>query len=125
MNFLMQFIHQQNALDIEAAVLQQGLEIERALLKKSISASGPTPAEVHQIPMSGGNTLRPPTSLEKSILLELFDTHRGFIPPFELLAHGFDIPDLIARGLIIKSECHLDGGCYLIGSELRKAVQYV
>ena len=147
MNFHIQFQHQQNTAAVEAATLKQGVEIERALFQSRqggavvaqqahnlpvdgstpspdpISA-GPQPAAFpgpHPRPVDGFHP-HPPASHEIEQLVELFDTFGGFVPGFEFEALGLDIADLMLRRLIAPPMSHLDAGCYLIGSELRKAV---
>lgn len=84
------------------------------------------PAGVPQPPQSAGRSpYGPPTRQEVATLTELFETHCGFVPPIALVSEGFVIADLLDRGLIARPASHLDGACYLIGSELRKAVYRV
>lgn len=89
-------------------------------------ARDPEPAGSPVVPpaplaASGGSHLGD-APLEIAQLLSLFELHRGFVPGFEFEAEGFSIPDLVARGLITKSQNHLDGGCYLIGEQLAAGV---
>lgn len=69
------------------------------------------------------NAEKPLSRLVLAQLLSLFDAHSGFVPGRELVAEGFEIPDLIRRGLICKPLSHLDGGCFLMGPALPAAVR--
>lgn len=55
-------------------------------------------------------------------LVELFETHGGAVPGRELTAEDFDIQKLERDGFIFRTGSHLDGGRYLIGAKLERAV---
>jgi len=53
-------------------------------------------------------------------LLSLFELH-GAVPGFEFTAEGFDVKDLLDRGLIRRPFTHLDSG-YVMGPELERQI---